>query len=319
MKKYTKHILKVSFAVLALAGLVLFFGCNKGTELSLGDVPTPAFTAAVGTDGHTVTLINNSDIPSIPYWSVPALNLGYGDLQGDSVEVNFIFPGTYSIQMLVVGSGGIDSLTKSVTTTQPDGNACSSANALGFIASCTQKTWKLKPAAGTLWVSQFAGGAGSWWQSGDGDVTARPCTFNDTYTFKFNSSGDYIFDDGGDFYAEDYSGDPTWSCRASSTYPANQANWASGNFKYAIITGAGVKGLGQLKVIGTGAHIGLNKPINNNEVTNSSTTSVTYDIWSMTLNKTDALGTYDELVLTFHYGSWSATEGWWTYTLYSLH
>jgi len=318
MKKYNKHIFKAAFAVLALAGLVMFSGCKNSTDLSLGEKPTPAFTAAVATDGHSVTLINNSDIPSIPYWSVPALNLGFADLQGDSVEVNFIFPGTYPVKMLVVGAGGIDSLTKSVTTTQPDGNACSPTTALGFIASCTQKTWKPKPGAGAYKVGQFAGDGG-WWTSGDGDVTGRPCLFNDTYTFKFNEAGDYIFDDQGDFWAEDYSGDPQWSCRASSTYPANQANWASGNFKYAIITGAGVKGLGQLKVIGTGAHIGLQKPINNNEVFNSSTTSITYDIWSMTPNKTDALGTYDELVLTFHYGSWSPTEGWWTYTLVSMH
>jgi hypothetical protein len=319
MKNQLKNIFGTALAIAALAGLTLFSGCKKGTELSLGTVPTADFNAVVGSDGHSVTLANNSDVPSIPYWSIPDLNLGYADLQGDSLKVNFIFPGTYPIKMLVVGNGGIDSVSKNVTTTQPDGNACSSAKALGFLASCTQKTWKLKPAAGAIWVSQFAGGDGSWWMNGDGDVTGRACMFNDSYTFKFNKAGDFIFNDQGDFYAEDYSGDPQWSCRASTTYPANQANWASGNFKYAIIEGTGVKGLGQLKVIGTGAHIALQKPINNNEVFTSSTTAITYDIWSMTANKTDALGTYDELVLTFHYGSWSPTEGWWTYTLYSLH
>jgi hypothetical protein len=319
MKNKNRHIFGVSLAILSFAGLTLFFGCKKEATLKLGSAPVAGFDAIVAANGHSVTLVNKSDIPCIPYWSAPDLNLGYGDLQGDSTKVNFIFPGTYTIKMLVVGQGGIDSVSKTITTTQPDPNACSSTTALGFLASCTQKTWKLKPAAGTLWVSQFAGGVGNWWQSGDGDVTARPCTFNDTYTFKFNRSGDYIYDDGGDFYAEDYSGEPSWSCRASSSYPTNQANWASGNFKYAVIAGTGVKGLGQLKVIGTGAHIGLNKPINGNEVSNSSTTAITYDIWSMQSNITDALGTYDQLVLTFHYGSWSATEGWWTFTLISLH
>jgi PKD repeat protein len=319
MKRHYKIFFGAFTAVLVLAGLTLFFSCKREATLKLGSVPTPDFNAVVGSDGHSVTLLNKSDIASIPYWSVPDLNLSYGDLQGDSVKVNFIFPGTYTIKMMVVGNGGLDSLTKTVTTTQPDANACSSSTALGFLASCTQKTWKLKPTAGTLWVSQFAGGEGNWWQSGDGDVTARPCTFNDTYTFKFNKAGDFIYNDGGDFYAEDYSGDPAWSCRASSTYPANQANWASGNFKYALIAGGGVKGLGQIKVIGTGAHIGLNKPINNNEVSTSSTTAITYDIWSMQSNITDALGTYDQLVITFHYGSWSATEGWWTFTLISMH
>ena len=319
MKKQNRIIIGALFATATLVGLSMLTGCQKAPTLSLGDVPTPGFDAVVGSDGHTVTLVNKSTGASIAYYAVPDINLGYGDLSGDSVKVNFIFPGTYSIKMLMVSSGGVDSLTKTVTTTAPDADACSSTKALGFIASCTQKTWKLKPAVGSLWVSQFAGGDGSWWASGAGDVTARPCTFNDSYTFKFTKSGDYVYDDGGDFYAEDYSGDPSWGCRASSTYPANQANWASGNFKYTVIPGGGVKGLGQLKVLGTGAHIGLNKPINNNEVTNSSTTAITYDIWSMRTNVTDALGTYDELVLTFHYASWSATEGWWTFTLYSLH
>jgi hypothetical protein len=31
----------------------------------------------------------------------------------------------------------------------------------------------------------------------------------------------------------------------------------------------------------------------------------------------DASGTYDLLTVTLHYGSWSATEGWWTFTLRS--
>ncbi len=63
---------------------------------------------------------------------IPAINLGYGDLQGDSVKVNFTFPGTYSVKMLVVGAGGIDSLSKTVTTTQPDGDCLNSDYCLGF-------------------------------------------------------------------------------------------------------------------------------------------------------------------------------------------
>ncbi len=75
MKKYNKHIFRASFAVLALAGLVLFFSCKKSATLSLGEKPTPDFTAAVASNGHSVTLVNNSDIPSIPYWSYLPLTL----------------------------------------------------------------------------------------------------------------------------------------------------------------------------------------------------------------------------------------------------
>jgi hypothetical protein len=219
--------------------------------------------------------------------------------------------------MLAVGQGGVDSITKDIATTMPDPNACDDSTPLGFIASCSEKTWILIPATGALMVGASAG-AGDWWTSGSTVPTERPCLFNDTYTFKFSSEGDYTFNDQGDFYAEDYEGDPTYSCRESSTYPSAQANWASGSFNYAIIEGTGTKSLGQLKVIGAGAHIGLQKPVNDNEVYESSTTSVTYDIWSMNQGITDALGTYDKLVLTFHYANWSPTEGWWTYTLISM-
>jgi hypothetical protein len=84
-----------------------------------------------------------------------------------------------------------------------------------------------------------------------------------------------------------------------------------------IIPGAGAKGLGQIKLIGSGAHFALQKPINGTDAPNVVTaTSVTYDIWSMQ-HITDISGTYDLLTVTLHYGNWSPTEGWWTYTLRS--
>jgi PKD repeat protein len=315
MKNKIKYALGTSFIMVLAIGLTMINSCKEET-LSLETKPTADFNATVQSDGHTVLLTTKTSTPVMSYWAAPALNLGFADLKGDSVKLNFIFPGTYIIKMIAVGAGGLDSISKNITTTVADPAACSSTTALGFLASCTQKTWRLNPAPGAVGCGQWAGDQG-WWANGTGDVTGRSCIFNDEYTFKFNAAGDFIFDDKGDFYAEDYSGDPTWSCRASSSYPANQQGWKSGNFKYVVIPNAGAKGLGQIKVIGTGAHLGLQKPINNNEVTNSSTTSVTYDIWSMQKGVTDATGTYDLLTLTFHYGNWSATEGWWTYRLRS--
>jgi PKD repeat protein len=320
MKKHNKHIFWTFSAAIALVGLVVFFGCKKEATLKLGTTPTPDFAATVGSDGHTVTLVNKSSTASIPYWAAPDVNLGYGDLQGDSAKVNFIFPGTYTIKMLVVGQGGLDSLTKTVTTTQPDPNACSATTALGFLASCTQKTWTLNPAAGAFAVGQYAGDGG-WWTSGAAQVTERPCLFNDEYTFKFNKAGDFIYNDHGDFWTDGGTGWPgAAGCYADSQYSAGQQAWGSGNFHYVIIPGAGVKGLGQIKLIGFGAHFALQKPINGNDAPNVVTAnSVTYDIWSMQRNLTDGGGTYDLLVVTLHYGNWSPTDGWWTYTFISRH
>src|ERR1035437_6942355 len=253
----------------------------------------------------------------MPYWSAADLNLGYSDLKGDSVKLNFIFPGTYSVKMLVAGAGGIDSITKTITTTQPDPNACVQTTPLGFLASCTSKVWKMNPAAGSIKCGQFAGG-GEWWSIGAADVALRSCFYNDTWTFSFNKAHDLAYDDKGDFYSDGYGGiTPSNSCQASTQYTAAQKPWGSGSFKYAIIEGAGVKGLGQIKLIGLGAHFGVAKSVNGNEMpTGPTATSVTYDIWSMK-HVSDSSGTYDLLTVTLHYGNWSATEGWWTFTLRS--
>ena len=309
--------LKAGVLMLVIASA--FYACQPDViNPGLGTKPKADFVATVAADGHTVLLANKSSVASMPYWATADLNLGYSDLKGDSVKLNFIFPGTYSVKMLVAGAGGIDSITKTVTTTQPDPNACASTTPLGFLASCTSKVWKMNPAAGAIKCGQFAGG-GEWWGNGTADVAPRSCFFNDTWTFSFNKAGDMAYDDKGDFYSDGFGGvTPSNSCQASTQYTTAQKPWGTGNFKYAVIPTGGVKGLGQIKVIGLGAHLGLAQAINGNETKNGATaTSVTYDIWSMQKNVTDATGTYDLLVLTIHYGNWSATEGWWTFTLRS--
>ena len=308
--------LKAGLFLLVIASM--FYACKPDVvNPGLGKKPVADFVATVAADGHTVLLANKSSVASMPYWSAPDLNLGFSDLKGDSLKLNFIFPGTYSVKMLVAGAGGIDSITKTITTTSPDPNACATTTPLGFLASCTSKTWKMNPAAGSIQCGQFAGG-GEWWSIGAADVALRPCFYNDTYTFTFNKAGTFVYDDKGDFYSDNYIGNsPSTTCQLSSQYTAAQAAWGSGNFKYAIISGTGVKGLGQIKLIGVGAHFGVPKSVNGNEMPSGPTaTSVTYDIWSMT-HVSDASGTYDLLTVTIHYGNWSPTDGWWTFTLRS--
>jgi hypothetical protein len=312
----TANWLKAGFLLIGIAAM--FYACQPDVvNPGLGTKPKADFAATIAADGHTVLLANKSSVASMPYWASSDLNLGFSDLKGDSIKLNFIFPGTYNVKMLVAGAGGIDTITKAVTTTQPDPNACAQTTPLGFLASCTSKVWKMNPAAGSIKCGQFAGG-GEWWSSGTAEVTSRPCFFNDTWTFTFNKVGDLAYDDKGDFYSDGYGGvTPSNSCQASTQYTTAQKAWGTGNFKYAVIAGAGVKGLGQIKLIGLGAHFGVPKSVNGNEMpTGPTATSVTYDIWSMT-HVSDASGTYDLLMVTLHYGNWSATEGWWTFTLRS--
>ena len=306
MKLHSNKIIKSILLGASFAALLVMPSCFPD-EVSgdLGAPPTPVLSTTVQGDGYTVTLINETSTPTIAYYSIPALNLGYSDLNGETVEVSFIFPGTYEIEMLVTGRNGKASTKVNVTTTQPDPNACDPSTALGFIASCTSKTWTLIQGAGAYKVGPGPND-GSWWTSGDGDVTGRDCEFHDEYTFAFDADGTFDYESFDDFYGDGYLGDNSHACQPESNFTATQAPWGSGTHKFAIIKGTGQAGLGQLKVIGLGAHIGLQKVTTNAEITGGPVESITYDILSMTQDAVNG----DVLVIGCNMG-W----GWWTFTL----
>jgi hypothetical protein len=287
---------------------LLFAACTpdfKGEDL--GPLPQPDFEVLPGPDANTVVLVNKSDQTSIPYWSVST----GANLSGDSAQLRLIFAGTYQVTMTAAGRGGMASVTKDVTITQSDPTACDPSKALGFIAGCTSKTWKLNPDGGAYKVGPGPDN-GSWWSSGVGDVTGRSCEFNDEYIFSFNAEGTFVFDNKGDYYADGYMGAGTWGCEPNSNLSGAQAAWASGNFNFAVIEGTGVSGLGQLRVIGTGAHIGLQKVHNGGETTSGPVgTSITYDILEMSQN-VGGQG-YDIMKLGVNIGG----DAWWTFTLRS--
>lgn len=291
-----------------LAGIITLAACTpdfKGKEL--GNVPDADFEALPGPDANTVILVNRSNLPSIPYWTVSS----GASLSGDSAQLRLIFAGTYQITMTAAGRGGTSTVTKEISISQSDPTACDPSKALGFIAGCTSKKWKLNPDAGTYKVGPGPDN-GSWWSSGAGDVTGRSCEFNDEYTFSFNAEGTFVYDNKGDYYADGYIGASTFGCEPNSNLSGAQAAWASGNFNFTVIEGAGVRGLGQLRVIGTGAHIGLQKVHNGGETTSGPVgNSITYDILERVQNA-GGQG-YDLLKLGTNIGG----DGWWTFTLRS--
>ena len=312
-----KIFLNKNYFIVAIAiiSIITFNSCSDKENYTLGELPSADFTfTPSATNANLIVFTNTSTSVGMAYWEIPGLNLTTADLKGDEVSATFTFSGTYPVTFYLLGQGGMTKVTKNVTINQNDPNACN-GTAIGFLTGCGTKTWKMNPAPNAFWVSQWAGGDGSWWASDANSVTERPCAFNDEHTFVFNAAGDFIFDDKGDFYSDGYLGNsPNNSCQSSSNYTAEQAPWASGNFKYVVIPTGGYYGLGQIKLIGLGAHIGIQKAINNNEITSGATaTSITYDIKSMVH---DPAG-YDLLTITMHYASWSATQGWWTYTLRS--
>ncbi len=306
--KYNKKLaVWVSLGSLAILIITVFYACKPDMANSgLGALPKAAFAVVPSTTNpNNLILVNKSSTPSIPYWKTSTGVLA----QGDSARVNFVFAGTYTITQYVAGHGGLDSTTQTVTIAQSDPTACIGTT-FGFVAGCTSKTWKLNPAAGAYKVGPNGPGDASWWASGLADVATRSCEFNDTYTFSFNAAGTFVYNNGGDFFDDGYMGLKLGACEPTSNYLPNQAAWGSGTFKYIFIPGGGTKSLGQIQVIGLGAHIGIQKVTNGAEInTGVVATSITYDIYSMSH---DPAG-FDLMELTVNIGS----TNWWTFKLRS--
>lgn len=256
-----KHILSKYSPqfIVVLTAVFCFMSCKRDVVTTgLGPLPKADFTA-VPIDANHVMLVNNSSEPSIPYWTVKETGAKYS---GDSAKLYFGFASTYNISLTVTGKGGIDSITKPVVIQSNDPNLCAPGTVQGFLSGCTEKNWRLLQGAGALGVGPNEGDI-SWWNNALSDVTTgRPCTFNDEFTFKLGLGTNFLYNDLGDYYTEDYEGPSNWSCAGDNTLSGIQKAWGTDttDFSYQIVQGAGTHpGLGELKLIGTGAHIALPK------------------------------------------------------------
>lgn len=302
-----KNIIKlISTVCLVTFVSFTFNSCKKDEIGKLGQLPSIDF-AVVPAAGNPneIIFVNKSSSAIIPYWKIGNSSI----MQGDSIRQSFVFEGTYRATLYGAGQGGIDSVSKDFVITKSDPGACVGTQ-LGFITSCTSKTWKLNSAAGAYKVGNEGPGSGNWWTSPASEPDARPCEFNDTYTFSFDANGTFVFDNKGDFYGDGYLGDNSAGCQPESNYTAAQKGWGSGTFKYSFTPGKGVKGLGQLTVIGKGAHIGIQKARNGGEVTSGPANSITYDVLEA---RHDPAG-YDILQVGVDIGG----GGWWSFTLRSF-
>lgn len=295
-------------AMLAAAVAVSFTACKKDEGGSLNGLPTVDFEAIPGSNPNVITLVNKSST-SMPVWRVGnSANL----LRGDSAKTSFDNKGTYNVTLFAIGQGGLDSITKQIVIAQDDVTACQ-RNVKGFIAGCgtTGKKWKLNPAAGAYKVGDGGPTAGNWWTSPAGEPAARPCEFNDEYTFTY-ATGAFVYDNKGDFFGDNYLGNNTGTCQPSSNYTPTQAPWGSGTFTFSFVEGGGYAGLGQLTVTGLGAHIGLQKVRNGAEVTSGPATAITYDV--LAKSHVDGTPGYDLLTVGTNIGG----NGWWAFTLRSF-
>jgi hypothetical protein len=304
-----KHNIKNNFTrVLVVMPLtaILFFSCKYDVK-DLMPKPQASFTVTPVAGVSNKYLLTSTSQNAFRYdWD----KTGTGYVQGKQVDsVYFPYLGSYTIKLFVFGQSGVDSASQVINVGANDPNACVGTQ-LGFITSCTSKKWKLDPTAAAYKVGPGPND-GSWWSSGLSDVTDRSCEFNDEYVFTFSANRTFTYDNKGDFFGDGYLGNNTGTCQPSSNYTAVQAPWGSGTFTYTFTQGAGIAGLGQLTVVGLGAHIGLQKVRNGAEVTTGPATSITYDVLAATHN---VPGNYDILTLGVAIGA----PGWWTFRLRSF-
>ncbi len=270
--------------------LLLFTACDPALEdkLEIGTPPQADFTFDF-IDPNNVKFTNTTtDSYFISSWDFGTL----GVQNGDAVEQNFGLIGDYEVKLTVFGEGGSSSRVETISITQNDPTACITT---AQFLSCGEKVWQLDPAEGALWVGPDPGTI--WWQNAVSDVTDRACDWNDEY--KFSIDGTYEYDSKGDLWGEGYMGFPSEQCYDTSELPADRADWDSGVHAYEILPADGFLPE-RIRVIGSGAFIGLRKAANGAEVSYPQP-EVTYDILDLrTENGKDIL----ELEVNFGGGLW---------------
>ena len=310
MKYFNRRKVWLMVALLAFVVITIVDSCKPDVvNPGLGVLVKPSFTID-SIDPNHFLVKNTTTSPCIPYWTTSSTA---GKLvSGPTDSLHFTFAGTYTVTLYAAAQGGIDSVTKTIVVSQNDPNACTSGLPINFIAGCISRTWKLNPGAGALQVGPSGPGDGSWWQNAAGDVSARSGDFDDTYTFSFNSASTYVFNDNNTFFSDNYlSGSQYASLPDAQMYPTCSL-WQSGTFTYNFIPNAGKKGLGQIQLIGLGAHLALPKVTNTVETTVPTVPSVTYDIISMT---TDNNGiAHLELAIN----TVNTSGEWWTFNLVAV-
>ena len=285
------------FSVLAATAALVACEPAVPGKTELGPLPTADYTMTyIDSNNIQLTSVNTGD-PFLFQWEID----GVGTFEGEQADVFIGKMGVYDIKHSVFNQGGHATAEGQVEIYKDADFIC--AGAAEFLTDCTDRTWKLAPQAGSLWVGP-SDASTTWWAIGGTAATDRPCAYDDEWTF--NSDGDMIYDTQGDIWAETYMGVATDGCQPESVLTGPKAAWASGTHGFEIIPGGGPNGEDQIKVNGMGAFIGLPKAANAGEVS-SPVASVTYDILSMT---DDGTARYMEIQC-------NCTSLLWRFTLYS--
>ncbi len=302
-----KKMLRISLALLLTVLLVPFSSCKK-------DEPDPdviaSFTFVVdAADYKKVTFTNEST-------NFSALSWNFGDNTAVSTETNpvhtFAALGEYTVTLTATSPQGTKTDLYTTKVTIADPNAM-----LTMLVGETSKTWKLLRDVSTENYPLEVGPIDRstiWWAVGlnNDELALRPCMLNDEWTF--HRDGKMVFDDKGDYWAEGsiYPDDLDDMC-ASSTDPmlnvdgVDVSAWASGQHTFELTPGTEPT----LKVIGTGAFLGLSKVGTDLEYMVPQP-DVTYNVMSLYDGTTDTL--IVEVEYKFSAGD-AGPGGYWRFVL----
>jgi PKD repeat protein len=279
-----KKTMFLSAALMVMALFTLMTSCKK-------DDPDPeviaSFTFAIDAqDFKKVTFTNESQ-------NFSALSWNFGDNSAVSTETNpvhtYAADGTYTVTLTATSTNGkeTDVFTAQVIIADPN-------VMLTKLVGETSKTWKLLRDVSTgeypLEVGPFDRSQ-IWWAMGynNDELALRPCMLNDEWTF--TRDGKMIFDDKGDYWAEGsvYPDGANNTCASSAEPMLNKdgvdvSAWSNGEHAFELITGDNP----QLKLVGTGAYLGLSKVGTDLEY-NVPQESITYNLVSLHDGTTDTL------------------------------
>jgi PKD repeat protein len=272
-----KNIRSIQYAF-AFA-LVILMGCKPQIDdtIDIGALPTAAFDIVPTANANKFTLVNKSVGTFLQKW-----DLGDGTT-ADSSTVLAVYPrkGTYKVTLSAFGKGGMGTLTKDIVVLQDDASACTGN--IKLLTNCGTKKWKLAPEEGSLWVGPDATFGTTWWGIPALDVPKRPCMYNDEYSFSVD--GTFKYDAKSDFWADEEGGNPfpagmglPIGCQPTSALTSAYTAWGDGAARKFTMTPT------ELKVIGTGAFIGLYKA-GNGIIASVPQASTTYQIKELTATR----------------------------------
>jgi len=263
---------------------------QEDAKPDIGAPPSnPSFDITQGSTPNEFILTNTTPDAFLTFWDLGTA----GQREGEQVEVILPFIGTYDVKMTTFNKGGSGSTTQSINVTQDDPNAC--FGNVQMLTDCMEKTWKIAPEAGALYVGPDLNTV--WWENSETDVTDRACHFNDEYIFRKN--GEFEYKSNGDFWA-DSDGDGNIyppdlaievGCHPNTDWPSAYQAWDSGLHSFDITNNT-------LKVNGEGAWIGLYKVGTSGDVLEPQQ-SVTYNIESISNTRMILVADYGEQIWKF--------------------